>query len=114
MSTPGSIDPLIRLAHAVRQSARDVAHALEPRACCATVLDEAFEHRHPVAAADHLRVHADGQDPAAHVLVHPVELTGPDLKHLARRRAALAVRLEVELEVRPVVELEAHWQLPEP
>src|SRR5688500_13860660 len=114
MSTPGSIDGLIRLAHAVRQPARDVAHALEPRARRATVLDEALEHRHPVAAADHLRMHADGQDPAVDVLVHPVELAHPDLEHLARRRAALAVRLEVELEVRPVVELEAQWQLPEP
>src|ERR671911_1042308 len=113
MSTPGSMGSAIRLPPAVRQRARDVAHALEPRALCATVHDEALEHRHPVTAADHLRVHADGQDPAAHVLVHPVELTGADLKHLARRRAALAVRLEVELEVRPVVELEAHLQLPE-
>ena len=38
------------------------------------MLDEALEHRHPVAAADHLRVHADDEHAAVDVLVHPVEL----------------------------------------
>ena len=53
------------------------------------------------------------QDPAVDVRVHPVELRLPDLEHLARRRAALPVRVEVELEVHPVVELEAERQLPD-
>src|SRR5580765_2850663 len=64
------------------------------------MLDEPLEHRDPVAAPDHLRV-------------HPVELATPDLEHRARRRTALPIRIEVELEVDPVVELEAHGQLPE-
>ena len=70
------------------------------------------QHRHPVAAADDLRVHRHRQDPAVDVRVHPVELALPDLQHVARRRAALAVRVEVELEVHPVVELEARAGAP--
>ena len=38
---------------------RDVGHALEARAGVAAVADQLVEHRDPVAAPDHLRVHAD-------------------------------------------------------
>jgi hypothetical protein len=48
------------------------------------LLDELLEHRDPVAAPDHLRVHADGQDASVDMLVHPVELAAPDLEHRAR------------------------------
>ncbi len=46
------------------------------------------------------------------MLVHPVHVGGPDLEHLAGRRGAVAIGVEVELEVDPVVELEAGRQLP--
>src|SRR3954449_12486773 len=89
----------------------DLLHACEAGADAPRVLDEALEHRDPVAAADHLRVHGDHEDAALDVLVHVVELALPDLEHLRRRRQADARRIEVELEVWPVVELEAHRDL---
>ena len=72
-----------------------------------------LEHRDPVAAADHLRMHARREDAAIDIRVHPVELglaSSPALCWAGCR----AVGGEVELEVRPVVELERERQLPEP
>jgi len=45
--------------------------------------------------------------------VHPVKLRGPDLQYLARSGRAVAIGVEVELEVDPVVELKRNRQLPE-
>ena len=55
------------------------------------MFDELFQHGHAVTAADHLRVHGDGEDAVFDVLVHPVKVGLPDLQHLARGRGAVAV-----------------------
>ena len=60
----------------------------ERDAQAAGVLDEPLEHRHPVAAADHLRMHADDEHATVDVRVHVVELALPDLEHLAGRGEA--------------------------
>ena len=48
-------------------------------------LDEAFEHRHPVAAADALGVDGDHHQAARGVLVGVAQLLGPDLEDGRRR-----------------------------
>ena len=75
------------------------------------VFDEASQHRRPVSAADHLRVHADRGQSA--VLLSCVSRRPASSRPPRWRRSALPVRIEAELEVRPAVELPGEGELPE-
>src|SRR5262245_30642629 len=77
-----------------------------------TVFDEAAQHRDAVCAPDHLRVHGDGEDAAIDALVHPVQVSAPNLKYVAGRGGAVPIWIEIELKMDPIVKLKAHGQLP--
>src|SRR6266545_2886289 len=92
----------------------DVAEARKGhRATLTAVGNELRQHRDPMTTPDHLWVHRHGEHTTVHVGVHPVKLRGPDLQYLARSGRAVAIGVEIELEVDPVVELKRNRQLPE-
>ena len=81
---PARRRPSARSGHPPRGSAPRTSRASPPGARC------------PITCG-----HRQRKDPAVDVCVHPVELGPPDLEHVPQRRSALAIRLEVELEVHP-------------